>query len=339
MRQDIITQINSTELSDKSKSDIINSLTDRYLIETQKTKIQIGDSKIGGYPHLPKNFEYPQEDSFFYEFVGQINLSDLTDNNIPDFPKVGIMYFFIDDDFNVSNVNNKVFILNSDISELEVKHPPIGKKTRCETFLDRTEFTELKLQFSKNYTIEQKLLNNIIDKQVTLGETQISGFDIEQFYTRDQIWGFTTTWGGGDAEWSAYLAKRRFSSLYWLTLDYKIEYLKKENIDFGQWLNNQIDEAISKQKEILLKYDKGAYIYPYFETELVNLEYTKLHLDSFIDNFDYHKLESQKWKMVLSLSSNYDAQMTFGDGKMEFFINLDDLKNQNFDNFYCHIYN
>ncbi len=339
MKQNIIDTIKSSEFLDKTKSDIISSLTDRYLIEVQKTNINLGDSKIGGYPHLPKNFEYPQEETYFYEFVGQINLSDLKNNDIPNFPKKGIIYFFIDDDFNVSNVNTKVFVLDNDISQLEVKNPPKDKKSRCETFLDRTEFTELKLQFKKDYTIDQKLLDKIINDQIISDETKKSVFDIEQFYTHDQVWGFTTTWGGGDAEWSAYLAKRRLSSLYWPTLDHQIERLKNENLDIKNWLNIKIDEAIKKQQDMLVKHDKSAYIYSYWEKELIDLEFTKLNLDDFVDNLDFHKKESKKWQMVLSLSSYYDAKMTFGDGKMEFFINMDDLENKNFNNFYCHIYN
>jgi uncharacterized protein YwqG len=339
MKQDLINKISRTKFSDATKTDMINSLTSRYLVDKQKAKINLGDSKIGGFPHLPVDFDYPQEDTYFYEFVGQINLSNLTDNDIPNFPQKGIMYFFIDDDFNVSNVNTKILILSNDISELEVKHPPKNKKSRCETFLDRTEFTELKLTFKKDYTIDQNLLDKIVNDQVISGHNPISDFDIEEFYTRDQIWGFTTTWGGGDVEWSAYLAKRRFIGLYWLTLDHQIENLKKENIDFRQWLNNKVDEAITKQKDILLKYEKTLHIYPYWERELEDLEYTKENLVEFIDNFEHHKSESKKWKMVLSLSSENDAQMCFGDGKMEFFVNSDDLTNQNFQNFYCHIYN
>ncbi len=339
MKQDLINKISRTKFSDVTKTDIINSLTSRYLIDKQKIKINLGDSKIGGFPHLPVDFDYPQEDTYFYEFVGQINLSDLTENDIPNFPQKGIMYFFIDDDFNVSNVNTKILILSNDISELEIKHPPKNKKSRCETFLDRTEFTELKITFKKDYTIDQNLLDKIVNDQVTSGNIPEPDFDIEQFYTRDQIWGFTTTWGGGDAEWSAYLAKRRFSGLYWLTLDHQIEILKKENIDFRNWLNNKVDEAITKQKDILLKYEKTLHIYPYWERELADLEYAKENLVEFIDNFEHHKSESKKWKMVLSLSSENDAQVCFGDGKMEFFVNSDDLTNQNFNNFYCHIYN
>jgi uncharacterized protein YwqG len=339
MKQDLIDLIKSSDFEDKTKLDIINSLTDRYLIEVQKMNIHLGDSKIGGYPHLPKNFEYPQEETYFYEFVGQINLSDLKDNGILNFPQRGIIYFFIDDDFKVSNVNTKVFLLDNDFSQLEVKHPPKNKKSRCETFLDRTEFTELKLQFKKDYTIDQKLLDKIIDDQVISGGTKKTVFDIEQFYTRDQVWGYTTTWGSGDAQWSAYLANRRLSSLYWLTLDYQIERLNNEKIDIKNWLHIKIDEAINKQKDMLLKYDKSAYIYSYWEKELIDLEFTKLNLDDFVDNLDIHKRESKKWQMVLSLSSYNEAKMTFGDGRMEFFINLDDLEKQNFNNFYCHIYN
>ena len=339
MKQDILDKINLTEFSPDTKSEIINSLTTRFLIDKEKVKINLGDSKIGGYPHLPIDFEYPQEEGYFYEFVGQINLSDLNDIDIPNFPQKGIMYFFIDDDFNVSNVNSKVLILNNNISELEVKHPPKNKKSRCETFLDRTEFTELKLNFKKDYTIDQNLLDKIVNEQLILGNNPKSDFDIEQLYTRDQIWGFTTTWGGGEAEWSAYLAKRRFSSLYWLTLNHQIENLKKGNTNLKDWLSIKLDEEIAKQKEILLRNDKSAYIYPYWEKQLVDLEFTKLNLETFANELDFHKEECKKWKMVLSLSSEPKAEMEFGDGKMEFFINVDDLNEQKFDNFYCHIYN
>jgi hypothetical protein len=104
-------------------------------------------------------------------------------------------------------------------------------------------------------------------------------------------------------------------------------------------LHGKVDEAIVKQKEILVKYEKSLHIYPYWEKELVDLEYTKLHLDEFIDNLAFHRSECKKWKMLFSISSYYEAQITFGDGKMEFFIHSDDLKKGNFDNIYCHIYN
>jgi hypothetical protein len=59
MKQDLINKISRTKFSDVTKTDIINSLTSRYLIDNQKTKINLGDSKIGGFPHLPVDFDYP----------------------------------------------------------------------------------------------------------------------------------------------------------------------------------------------------------------------------------------------------------------------------------------
>jgi hypothetical protein len=177
-------------------------------------------------------------------------------------------------------------------------------------------------------------LDNIINRN-----RDIDTSSIEELFTRDQVWGFTTTWGGGEAEWSAYLAKRRFLGLYWHTQEHHIQKLRKENTDIKQWLNGKVDEAIIKQKEILNKYEKTLHIYPYWEKELIDLEFTKLHLDAFIDNLDYHRTACKKWRMLLSVSSYQGAQMNFGDGKMEFFINTDDLRAGNFDNVYCHIYN
>ncbi|MDW7691906.1 DUF1963 domain-containing protein [Flammeovirgaceae bacterium SG7u.111] len=339
MKEDVIKGIKSTELPDNIKHEVINSLTCRYLIEPRKENIQIGDSKIGGFPHLPRDYEYPQEVDYYYEFVGQLKLSDLYDNEISYLPNTGMLYFFIDDDFNVGNVNAKVIYLDIEPRNLQIKKPPENKKSRCEAFMDRTETTELKLSISKAYTIKQELIDNVIDNYIIKEKTSMADFDIEEFFTMDQVWGFTTTWGISEAPWSAYLTKRRFQSLYYLTTDYKIKYLKEKNIDLTQWVKNELEGVIAKRKESLAKYDKTLAIYPYWEQDLVDMEYTKLYIDEFMSNLEYHKSESKKWSMLLSLSSYYDAEIKFGDGKMEFFANSDDLENGNYDDIYCHIYN
>jgi hypothetical protein len=338
MKQDIIEQIQATNLPAHIKTDLMNSLTERFLIEPRKSAINIGDSKIGGFPHLPMGFEYPQEENYYYEFVAQVNLSDLATCDIPGFPTSGMLYFFIDDEFNVADVKAKVIVHNTGIDGLAIKPPPEGKSSRCESFSDRTAFTELKLFISKSYTFGQKLLNRVADEQFTSGTGPTGNFEVEQFYTKNQIWGYTTAWSGVAAEWSAYLAKRRLSGLYWLTLDDQIAHLRKEQIDLKQWLHARVDEAIIKQQEILMKHDRAAYIYPYWERELLDLVYAKSQLDAFAENLDFHKTESKKWRMLLSLSSYQEAAISFGDGRMEFFINSDDLKSGNFDNIYCHIY-
>ena len=338
IRNEVIEKVVNTTLPENIKQDIINSLTERYLINIEKSEVSIGDSKIGGFPHLPKEYSYPQEETFYYEFVAQINLSELVENNIPHFPTKGILYFFIDDDFNVGNVNSKVIFIDTENSNLEIKTPPQNKRSRCESFDGRTEHTELRLKFLKGLTIDQHLIDYIVNEYLIKQDVKIADFDIEDFYTRDQICGFPATWRISNSEWWAYLTKMRFGSLYYLTLDYQLENLKKQNINFKVWVNNKVDELITKQKDILVKHDRNAYIYSYWEKELEDLEFTKQNLNDFTDDLANHKLNSKNWRQILSISSVYDAKVRFGDGRMEFFINVDDLKNHDFSNIYCHIY-
>lgn len=321
------------------KVNIINSLTERYIIEAIKGPIQLGDSVLGGFPHLPVHVDYPQEEDYYYEFVAQINLADLTDNTIEDFPRKGMLYFFIDDDFNVGNIPCKVMLLEDDPATLEIKRPPAGKKSRCESFDGRTEHTVLKLQFSKSLTIPQQLLSDIVNHSMINGNAGATGFDLESFYTRDQVGGYPATWRVENAEWWAYLSKRRFSSLYYLTDDQQMLHLEKEKINFNQWIQEKVDALIQQQRETLAKHtDTSAYIYPYWQRQLEDLLFTKQHLDSFISELDQHKADSKKWKQLLSISSSYEANISFGDGKMEFLVNSDDLKHKKFDNVFCHVY-
>jgi uncharacterized protein YwqG len=338
MNEIIKNKILDSEYPQDIKHQIISGLTDRYTIEPYKSLINIGDSKVGGFPHLPNDIEYPQEENYYYEFVAQINLNDLVDNEIADFPQEGILYFFIDDDFNVGNVNCKIVHLDTDKTKLVIKRPPEGKKSRCESFDGRTEKTEMKLKIDKSITIPQGLLSDILNNSLS-DKINTTKFDIESFYTQDQIWGYPANWRIENAQWWAYLTKKRFSSLYYLTLNGQTEHLEKEKIDFLSWVNERVDALILKQQEILKKHnDKSAYIYPYWERELADLEFTKNHLASFIPELKQHKVESEKWKQLLSISSYYDANIRFGDGKMEFFINSEDLKHKKFDNTFCHIY-
>jgi len=335
MKDIIKNKILETNLPEDFKLEIIQSLTDRYLIEAQKSKITLGGSKIGGFPHLPKNVKYPQEDNYFYEFIAQVNLAELIDNQIQELPKKGILYFFIDDDFNVGNVNCKILYFETELNELEIKYPPENKKSRCESFDGRSLNTEMKLDMKKGITIPQKLIQDGVNNYGP-DATQL---DIESFYTSDQLWGYPANWRIENAEWWAYLTKRKFSSLYYLTDDVQIERLVKDGKNINLWLKEKIGELIVKQNEILLKYnDSSAYIYPYWVRELENLEYTRGHLDTFIGELDGHKLASKKWRQLLSISSYYDANIRFGDGKMEFFINIEDLKVKKFDDVFCHIY-
>lgn len=336
MKPAIIEEIVRTGLSESIQTDLVSSMTERFLLQPSRSAVQLGESKIGGYPHLPAGFEYPQEAHFVYEFVAQVNLADLADSDQAILPPTGMLYFFIDDDFNVANVNAKV-VFNADMSALQVTAPPKDKASRCESFEGRTASTEMKCNIAKGYTFEQKALDNAYNELYTAGRLSDAAFNPEQFNTRDQLWGYPVSWVEIDRQWSAYMAKRRMSGLYRLTSDRQIEYLQSNQIDLKPWLHGKVDEKIVEQQAILSKNDKTSYIYPYWEQELQDLEYAKLHIDDFIDNLAFHKQESKKWRLLLSISSYNEAEICFGDGRMEFYINTDDLQQLNFDNIYCNI--
>ncbi len=54
-------------------------------------------TKFGGYPYLPKNFEYPKSwDGKYLYLLAQINFGELP--HLEDFPEQGILQFYIGDD-------------------------------------------------------------------------------------------------------------------------------------------------------------------------------------------------------------------------------------------------
>ncbi|WP_291726298.1 YwqG family protein [Bernardetia sp.] len=77
------------------RSQLEDSEKDFIKITTEKVeKSSPTESKIGGYPFLPKGFAYPKDkDGTPLEFLAQINFLDVPQNDI--YPKNGIIQFFI----------------------------------------------------------------------------------------------------------------------------------------------------------------------------------------------------------------------------------------------------
>lgn len=65
------------------------------VITQSSNKVNIGQSKLGGTPHLPNNFDWPKYDGKSMVFIGQLNLEELKDYHRNEFlPHKGILYFF-----------------------------------------------------------------------------------------------------------------------------------------------------------------------------------------------------------------------------------------------------
>ena len=102
------------KVSEESKKECINIKT--HVDEN----LTIFDSKFGGIPYLPKDFEVPCDSSSNHEqlaLLAQINCAELPENNL--YPKVGILQFWIgrddlmglEDDYKVvyfENIDNTI---------------------------------------------------------------------------------------------------------------------------------------------------------------------------------------------------------------------------------------
>jgi uncharacterized protein YwqG len=114
--------------------------------------------------------------------------------------------------------------------------------------------------------------------------------------------------------------------------------LNENNIDVLKFLNKKLSGEIDKKQELLKTQNPDIKIYSYWEKEVEDLIFSKAHLPEFVLNISSHKEASKDWIHVLGISSVPNANIHFGDGKMEFFIHKTDLNNLNFNNVYCQIY-
>ncbi|MFS0918989.1 YwqG family protein [Brevibacillus sp. 179-C 1.1 NHS] len=78
----------------------------------------IGNTRMGGVPDWPSHLAYPSEDGLLYNFLCQINCSDLKEVNrlLPDH---GMLYFFIGDSETASDVDVRVVYYDGPSSALQ----------------------------------------------------------------------------------------------------------------------------------------------------------------------------------------------------------------------------
>lgn len=97
--------------------------TKLYKFQTEED-LDLGTSKMGGFPDLPKDFSFPMHDGRYLSFLMQLNLSEFKEfdqDNI--LPSEGMLYFFYDVEeqpwgFAEDKGAWKVFYFNGDKSEL-----------------------------------------------------------------------------------------------------------------------------------------------------------------------------------------------------------------------------
>jgi uncharacterized protein YwqG len=147
----LLDEIGLENLSNKIKKMIRYSI-EITTIPADENQIQIGESRIGGNPDLPKSVKWPFYDNQPLSFICQINLQECNhldkESMLPD---TGILYFFYDAEnqpwgYNIENKNGWKVIYIDDTSSLERKTPPDNLKLY-------NVFNPCKLRFTNEVTL------------------------------------------------------------------------------------------------------------------------------------------------------------------------------------------
>ncbi|WP_338812480.1 DUF1963 domain-containing protein [Bernardetia sp. Wsw4-3y2] len=139
------------------RSQLESSKRNFVKITTEKVKdTTFTESKIGGYPFLPKGFSYPKDkDDKYLEFLAQINFAELPKNDI--YPESGILQFFIgfedlygaDLDFDTIQEGYRVLFHDSVGGEVETNFDFLDKE-RVEDLTPLLHKNTLKMYFKNS---------------------------------------------------------------------------------------------------------------------------------------------------------------------------------------------
>jgi uncharacterized protein YwqG len=129
----------------------------------QEASMQVGTSKVGGFPDLPPGFPWPECQGRALDFLAQINLTELSGfEGSEQLPPTGILFFFFGmqgDPFHhpLEDASSwRVLFIDDPVSALEQRIPPGGDEFHC--------YDPCRVLFSQEWTIpafESKLFDSL----------------------------------------------------------------------------------------------------------------------------------------------------------------------------------
>ncbi|GHU74863.1 hypothetical protein FACS1894188_04450 [Clostridia bacterium] len=119
------------------QADILSPLKSSFvrIVTTTATEdyFRVGESKIGGFPHLPSEFSWPMYDGKPLAFIAQFNLADIAPfDKDSKLPHAGILYFFYEGGEKVwgfapeDKGGCRVIHYVGDLENLKITEPPDG---------------------------------------------------------------------------------------------------------------------------------------------------------------------------------------------------------------------
>jgi len=208
---------------------------------------QLGNTRLGGLPDLPKEIDYPCNKEGYYNLLCQINFEEFT-NKLSKLPEKGILYIFDGH----SSENDFVTFFFKNTENLERKSPPKGLKNLNEEY-NESYYDGLKVKFEVEPVFSG-------DVHQIRSHDQIKYYDLLKMNSRNQ----TQILGGTmDDPFSAYMYLKGFDTLIYDVLLYK-EIRDDYQSQLDSYLNSCEEglkrddtdkEYLKRKKEQLLKLD------------------------------------------------------------------------------------
>lgn len=204
-------------------------------VEEDQSEINLGDSKFGGKPDLPKNIEWPKSENEPMTFLAQLNLKQVSEFDIDKtLPNFGMLYFFIANPSEFNLEHKVVYSAENDLSETPF---PTELNEDC-------RFKDLKMTFETIYTFPSVETLEI----ETLSENDANSYyEIEEdffTYENNQILGHTYPMQSDvKIEWACEYLGIEFSSETLDSNQEEIDNMRNEFINLFQFsTENSIPE-------------------------------------------------------------------------------------------------
>jgi len=281
-------------------------------ILSEEKYIKIGNSRIGGYPDLPKSSNYPFSKSGFYEFILQVNL---VDDKIEGLPNEGLFSLF----YGNLDKHEAIGYYTRDISTLEKKEIPTHEK-----FSGVTDYYEHK---SHTITIKPKTIQP---------RQELPEYNDSSFTEEENIW-----------HWQTDFIRQQSYFLDTGVQDKNSLYLKTNNFylmayGFGMRIDESNNRIIYRGQNTNKNYNNLSDLLNCEVTRFYeNIGYpTKFKRSDWVDELyrfesqkEYHLNRFKEFKCLLSLESIDKVNMVWGDyHKLEFYCFESELNKLDFSN-------
>ena len=284
------------------KEELMSQLRVNFRLQTvvEENYLKLGNSRIGGWPDLPKSHSYPTRGNGYYNLILQLNFAEL-ETNLKELPKQGILYIFYGDE----NSDDFKVIYTSELNNLEKKEPPSN-------FVNLNEEIETKCYkgLIPDFDIEHYFEGEILWKILKYDESVYKELTRTNSNYTTQI--LATTFDGTK---SAYMAIAGFDTLMFESVGL---YPRLNDVEYRDQLNNRLKDCEHKMKDPT-----------YNKSYMVR---RKEQLIEFDKNRGQYLQDYLKTMCIISIESLRELNWQWGDmGEINLYMISDDLINKKFE--------